>query len=410
MDNLSTPFAFLSYASPDREHVLQIYDFLTVNGIDVWMDIKQLLPGQQWDFEVKRALNRAAVIIIFLSHNSVERTGYVQRELKIALEQLQDRPLNRIYAIPVFLDSDLKIPDQIKHLHYVAIDQPESHFQLLEAIKNEFEQLGRSREIVISQSKIEWSFRSIKESWEGLPGYDVEIQWPVYRSDRFKSVSQVGEIIKGDLLLAIAKERQVKLEQQNDCFTFGQDKWFRTNSYSVECSDPVIKESVLSQSAIIYWHWAGAAHPNTTFRSWVFVLDPLVPVENLESIFESKAQNEVFEIIQNEVRHQIYLEMEYRLEKINMINDREGFLLEEIEKGTDCWDAFGIFRFESEGITFLFPPCQIAAYALGSIGATIKYERFAQFLKQPYADALGIRHLFYRSRTRKSNLKLKADS
>jgi hypothetical protein len=336
-------------------------------------------------------LDRAAVIVLFISRNSVERTGYVQRELKIALDKLQERPLHRIYAIPVLLDSDLPIPDVVKHLHCVALDKPENRFQLLDAIRNEFDQLGRSREQIRRESDIEWSFGSIKETWDGLPGYDLEISWPIYRSRKFPNVSQVGEIIKGDLLLALARERHVKLEQEHDSFSFGQDKWRRTNSYSAKCGDPVIQNSVLSQHVAIHWYGAGAPHPNYTYRSWVFVLDPFVPVETLESVFENP--DKVLALIQAEARRQILEEIDQRLDKKTRPKNRKELFVQEVEKGTANWDAFGIFKFESNGISLLFPPYQVAAYAAGSFGTVINYEMLAMFLKRPYADALGIRRL-----------------
>src|SRR5258706_13604580 len=81
---------FISYASPDRERIVPYYDSLNARGYDVWMDYRRLKPGQSWDFEIRRALNRAALIIVFVSNNSIDRRGYVQREIKITLDKAME--------------------------------------------------------------------------------------------------------------------------------------------------------------------------------------------------------------------------------------------------------------------------------------------------------------------------------
>ena len=95
---------FLSYASPDRDRVFEFCDDLSRRGFNVWMDKRRIKGGQNWDFEINRALQKAVVIVVFLSTNSVNRRGYAQREIKIALDQARDRLIDDIYLIPVILD------------------------------------------------------------------------------------------------------------------------------------------------------------------------------------------------------------------------------------------------------------------------------------------------------------------
>ena len=104
---------FLSYASPDRDRVLEFHDYLSSQGFNVWMDKRRLKGGQNWDFQIKRALQQAVVIIVFLSSNSVDRRGYAQREIKLALDQARDKLIDDIYLIPVMLDRGIPIPEQL---------------------------------------------------------------------------------------------------------------------------------------------------------------------------------------------------------------------------------------------------------------------------------------------------------
>ena len=80
-DQQRSPIVFLSYARPDRDCVARYFDELQGKGFNVWMDHIRLKPGQNWDFEIQRALDTAAIIVVFLSKNSTDRRGYLQREL-----------------------------------------------------------------------------------------------------------------------------------------------------------------------------------------------------------------------------------------------------------------------------------------------------------------------------------------
>ena len=83
------------------------------------MDSKRLKVGQNWDFEIRRELDKAAIIVVFISNNSVDRRGYVQREIKLALSKADEKLPTDIYIIPILLDDDAQIPEQIKHIHCV---------------------------------------------------------------------------------------------------------------------------------------------------------------------------------------------------------------------------------------------------------------------------------------------------
>ena len=97
LDMSDEPLIFLSYASQDRDRVLPFYDHLKSAGLNVWMDKHDLKGGQNWDLEIKKALQRATIIAAFLSEQSVNKRGYVQREIKIALDQAQTKLDDDIY-------------------------------------------------------------------------------------------------------------------------------------------------------------------------------------------------------------------------------------------------------------------------------------------------------------------------
>ncbi|HEU4562470.1 MAG TPA: TIR domain-containing protein [Longimicrobium sp.] len=383
MESLPSPFVFLSYAAPDRDRALAIFDVLSTNGISVWLDVKCLVPGQNWNFEIQRALNTATLVILLISRESIDRTGYVQYELRLVLEQLRYRPVNQIYAIPVILEADMAIPEQVRNLHCLRMPAGADHGGLIGAIRTGFEQLAENRQTTQDDVGIAWSFGSFKEAWEGLPGYDLEISWPIYRSTRYPLITHISDIIKGELEMMTARERAVKLRQDHGFCTFGQSKWMRTNSLSVTCADPVVKNLVLSQHATIDGYGAGAAHGYHSPRSWVFVLEPLAPVEDLRSIFTDPAT--ALPRLQEEVRLRLREELAHREG-----GDSAAELSLSSQDGIAKWEDFANFGFDETGLTLSFPPYQVACYAFGIISIKVPYEPLLPLLRPAIADALGL--------------------
>ena len=108
---------FLCHASEDKAYVRWVYDELVRAGFDAWLDEKNLLPGQNWEYEIPRALRASAAVIVFLSRTSVSKRGYVQREFRLAFDALQEIPQGQIFVIPVKLD-DCDVPEMFRNLHW----------------------------------------------------------------------------------------------------------------------------------------------------------------------------------------------------------------------------------------------------------------------------------------------------
>jgi len=46
---------FLCYAKEDKARVRKVYHRLrAIDGFEPWLDEEDLLPGQDWDYEIKR--------------------------------------------------------------------------------------------------------------------------------------------------------------------------------------------------------------------------------------------------------------------------------------------------------------------------------------------------------------------
>ena len=55
---------FLCYASADKAAVHKLYERLTKDGVDAWLDKEKLLPGQDWELEIRKAVREADVLVL----------------------------------------------------------------------------------------------------------------------------------------------------------------------------------------------------------------------------------------------------------------------------------------------------------------------------------------------------------
>lgn len=95
---------FISYAREDADVARKIYARLQSVGLHPWLDTESLLPGQKWKTEIGKAIRSCSYFLALLSQRSVTKRGYVQKELKEALEILDEVPESSVFIIPIRLD------------------------------------------------------------------------------------------------------------------------------------------------------------------------------------------------------------------------------------------------------------------------------------------------------------------
>jgi predicted nucleotide-binding protein len=64
---------FISYARDDFEPVRRIVEELNALGVDTWMDVENLSPGELWLNAIHLAIRRAEAFLFFISPQSVRR-------------------------------------------------------------------------------------------------------------------------------------------------------------------------------------------------------------------------------------------------------------------------------------------------------------------------------------------------
>ena len=133
---------FISYATEDKKNALALYEHLQKNDFQPWIDRLDLLPGQKWEVEILKAIETSDIILICLSENSVTKEGYVQKEMKIALDKALEIPDEHIFLIPVRLDNS-KVPRSLKQYQWVDLFERNGSSKLLISLQTRAEQLNR---------------------------------------------------------------------------------------------------------------------------------------------------------------------------------------------------------------------------------------------------------------------------
>jgi hypothetical protein len=112
---------FISYAQEDIEAAQRLYHHLKDSGLEPWLDRFELLPGQRWKPAIKDAIQNSRYFIALFSSNSVEARGYVQKQLKEALDILDEFPSEDIFIIPARLDDCKVSEEKVNELYMVDL-------------------------------------------------------------------------------------------------------------------------------------------------------------------------------------------------------------------------------------------------------------------------------------------------
>ncbi len=115
------PSVFISYASEDVDAALKLYIDLKAAGARPWIDRKDLKAGQRWPRAIEEAISHSRYFIALLSSRSIDKRGYVQKEVRKAIDALKEFPDHDIFIIQVRLDDCKPENLELRDLHRVDL-------------------------------------------------------------------------------------------------------------------------------------------------------------------------------------------------------------------------------------------------------------------------------------------------
>ncbi|WP_419548118.1 SUMF1/EgtB/PvdO family nonheme iron enzyme [Microcystis sp.] len=178
---------FLAHASEDKPAVLALYNRLKQAGYKPWLDKKDLIPGQIWRDEIPKAIKASQIFLACLSGKSANKQGYIQRELRIALDTLGEMLPGTIFFIPMRLE-ECEIPDL--RMSEVGLNLRDIH-RLDYWEEDGFEQLERA---ITYQFKLE-----PEEPKQPLSVFNFEVVGVNAKGEQIKKESKQSQYFSEDL-------------------------------------------------------------------------------------------------------------------------------------------------------------------------------------------------------------------
>ena len=132
---------FLCHSSGDKPAVRALYKILVGRGIDAWLDEEKLLPGQEWQIEIPKAVQNSDAIIVCVSNKSITKEGYVQKEIKFALDIADIQPEGRIFVVPLKLEK-CPVPRRLSNLHWLNYYERDGYFHLKRALAKRAQEIS----------------------------------------------------------------------------------------------------------------------------------------------------------------------------------------------------------------------------------------------------------------------------
>jgi hypothetical protein len=114
------PQVFIAYVKEDQPLAERLFDELAAAGFYPWMDVRRLLPGQNWPRAIESAIDTSEFFVACFSAHSVRKKGGFQAEIRYALDCARQVPLDEIFIVPVRLD-DCAVPRSIQR-EYQYVD------------------------------------------------------------------------------------------------------------------------------------------------------------------------------------------------------------------------------------------------------------------------------------------------
>jgi hypothetical protein len=91
--------------------------------------------------KISKAVRTSDVIIICLSRGSVTKAGYVQKEIRKALDEADMQPEGVIFIIPLRLE-ECEVPSRLSRWQWVDLFKKRGYERLVDALQSRANEIG----------------------------------------------------------------------------------------------------------------------------------------------------------------------------------------------------------------------------------------------------------------------------
>jgi formylglycine-generating enzyme required for sulfatase activity len=108
--------------------------------VDAWLDKEKLIPGQDWELEIRKAVRESDVVVVCLS-KQFNQAGFRQKEVRLALDTAMEKPEGEIFIIPVRLEEG-DPPESLRKWHWVDLFEDVGYRKLMLALRTRAGKIG----------------------------------------------------------------------------------------------------------------------------------------------------------------------------------------------------------------------------------------------------------------------------
>ena len=250
---------FLSYTRKDQEQVEWLHQRLCEAGFRPWMDTKDLLPGQKFEYHIKKAIRQSDFFLACLSNNSVNRRGVIQREIKEALDVLQEKLESDIYLIPVRLE-ECDVPESLREFHWANLYEEHGLTRLLQAIQSGIsdqrattahEEVGRVKSITSDAKGQKFQFETVTVDAKGQIVKRTQAEAEQQRADLGNGINLEMVLIPGGTFMM----GQTDAEKQELIKLVGKEKYKDWYRYELPRHEVRIQEFWMGKYSVTQAQW-----------------------------------------------------------------------------------------------------------------------------------------------------------
>lgn len=354
---------FLSYAREDEGEALRIHDKLKTLGFDVWIDQRNLRPGQEWEPLIWAAASKARLFCILLSNKSVNKSGFIRKEMRFALDKWKEKLSDDIYLVPCLIEN-IDPPNEFRHIQYQKLLTDE-----------DFENFVANLRTILNVNNEK------RDAGEGVPHFenisilheskywDINVEYPKFFDDDLYRLN----IAIRNFALSSAEEPEEDAEVVNDF-----PKSFYSSDYIVSSGS----KHLVSVQYSSHIYFSGAVHPNHGFATFnferrsgaLFKIDDMFGGEKALKVVSRYCQYEL---------------MKQRSVDLWGDDDEHGSADEWIRNGAGPdWENFGQFSIDNTHLNILFNAYVVGPYAWGPRVVKVPISDLAHLFNDRFGSAL----------------------
>jgi hypothetical protein len=367
---------FISYAREDHEYAENLYSFLQTHDYSPWMDKKELMPGQNWDYQIQTALRRADFIILLLSDNSVGKRGYVQREFNQAVIYCEEKLDSDIYIIPVKINK-CEIPAKLNKFQWVEYSSNDAFNKILNAINHQriiiTKEEDKKKLKMAGFDNVDTTVRG--EYGEKSPKQTYDITYFRFNDIETESLSEINTLVKGQVINQLMMSRDNYYNFLKDLHVEEEESMYTVDS---SCNGTItvslINNKFISYTSFWSIYETGAMHGYYSTTGNNYFINPLRSFE-LKDLFNDW-QN-ALTVFRNCIHNKLMLKAKLEYEE----DTTEYFYL--YDEGLEATEEnFDNFYFKEDALIFIYNPYHLTAWAFGDHHPEITFEELIKLFPE----------------------------